>query len=428
MTAIFGALNGLVEKHGHFNKHVSTNYIWLLVLFYPILVATLRYQRLRTTLKTFPYTTRRSFARMTDNDACQIQMIIAQLEFPFTFNKAVQFALFRTYGIPSISRLLVKTSQFSEVATASKRYADTGALIREFTSREPSHPRSLEAIARMNYIHSVYQKSGQISDDDMLYTLSLFVLEPIRWIARYEWRSLEDFERCGTGTYWKSLGDAMRISYEPLPSSQTGWDDALQWLDELDTWSMQYEIEHMVPHADNNKTADQTVAILLWGLPRFLRSFGENIVTALMDERLRVAMMYKRPAEFYYILLSSIFTVRKFLLRYLSLPRPSFLRVDALLEAPKPDGRQTVSIWEGAPYYVKPTFWRRWGFEAWGSRLLGLPVPGDEGDKYHPEGYRIPDVGPKLFFGKGKEPAEATVAELRKVRTGGCPFVSVKAL
>ncbi|KAL8953077.1 MAG: hypothetical protein Q9222_001070 [Ikaeria aurantiellina] len=291
MAVKLDALDGLVDKHA-WTSYVSwSNYAWLLVLFYPIVVAALRYQRLRTTLKTFPYTTHRSFARMTDDDACQIQINIAQLEFPFTFTKAVQFALFRTYGIPSISRLLVATSQFSEVATAAKRYADTGVLVREFMSHEPSHPRTLEAIARMNYIHSVYQKSGAISNDDMLYTLSLFALEPIRWIARYEWRSLEDFERCALGTYWKSIGDAMRINYQPLASSQSGWDDGLQWLGDLDTWSMQYEIEKMVPHLDNNKTADQTVAILLWGLPRFLKPFGENLVAALMDDRLRTAMM-----------------------------------------------------------------------------------------------------------------------------------------
>lgn len=52
----------------------------------------------------------------------------------------------------------------------------------------------------------------------MLYTLSLFVTEPIRFIDAYEWRSLTELEKCALGTYWKSVGDAMGISYEPLPS------------------------------------------------------------------------------------------------------------------------------------------------------------------------------------------------------------------
>ncbi|KAL8686601.1 MAG: hypothetical protein Q9224_005397, partial [Gallowayella concinna] len=312
---------------------------------------------------------------MTDEDAFNIQENIAQLEFPFTFTKALQFALFRTYGIPSISKLLVATSQFSDVSTASKR---------------PSDPRTLEAIARMNYIHSVYQKNGSIRDDDMLYTLSLFCLEPIRWIERYEWRSLDAFEQCAMGTFWKSIGDAMGISFRKLKSAEKGWEDGLQWLHDLDDWSQRYERENMIPHASNKKTADQTVAILLWGLPGALKPFGARVVSVLMDDRLRTAMMYDKPSDFYFSLIASIFATRKFVLRYLSLPRPSFLRVKAL-EDLNSDGRYTVSFWEGAPYYVTPTMWRRWGPEAWASRLLGLPVPGDEGAKYYPQGYKIPE-------------------------------------
>jgi hypothetical protein len=43
---------------------------------------------------------------------------------------------------------------------------------------------------------SVYQKAGKISNDDMLYTLSLFVLETSRWIRTYEWRAMTPMEVC----------------------------------------------------------------------------------------------------------------------------------------------------------------------------------------------------------------------------------------
>ncbi|KAL8907256.1 MAG: hypothetical protein Q9207_001497 [Kuettlingeria erythrocarpa] len=346
---------------------------------------------------------------MTDNDAFEIQKTIAELEFPFIFTKALQFALFRTYGIPSISKLLAATSQLSDVATASKRYADTAVLIREFMSHKPSDPRTLEAIARMNYIHCLYQKSGAIRDDDMLFTLSLFAIEPVRWIERYEWRKLEAFEQCALGVFWKSIGDAMGINYQNLKSAKEGWVDGLHWVGELAEWSEDYEKANMVPHPNNNKTANETVAILLWGIPKPLQPFGTRIVSAIMDGRLRTATI-----------------VRKFLLRYLSPPRPGFLR-KVELENASQDGRVALRVWEGAPYYVRPTLWRRWGPEALASRLLGLPLPGDEGDKYYPHGYTIPEVGPKIVAGKGAENAQETVAGLQKTRTGGCPFVRVKA-
>ncbi|KAL8929775.1 MAG: hypothetical protein Q9208_000919 [Pyrenodesmia sp. 3 TL-2023] len=228
---------------------------------------------------------------MTDDDAFEIQKIIAEFEFPFTFTKALQFALFRTYGIPSISKLLAATSQLSDAATASKRYADTAVLMREFMSHKPSDPRTLEAIARMNYIHSLYQKNGAIRDDDMLFTLSLFVSEPIRWIERYEWRKLDPFEQCAQGVFWKSIGDAMGISYRNLKSAKEGWVDGLHWVEELAEWSEEYEKANMVPHPNNNKTANETVAILLWGVPKPLQPFGTRVVSAIMDDRLRTAMM-----------------------------------------------------------------------------------------------------------------------------------------
>ena len=43
---------------------------------------------------------------------------------------------------------------------------------------------------------SVHQKAGKISNDDMLYTLSLFVLETNRWVRTYEWRAMTPMEVC----------------------------------------------------------------------------------------------------------------------------------------------------------------------------------------------------------------------------------------
>jgi len=267
----------------------------LLLLLYPTICALLRNNRLRTTLETFPYTTRRTFASMTDKDAMRIQQIIGELEFPFTFEKALQFALFRTYGIPTISKLLCATSQFSEPSTACKRYSDTGLLISEFMGHEPTSERTRQAIGRMNYIHSGYQRSGKILDDDMLYTLALFACEPVRWINKYEWRRLEDFEVCALGTFWKSVGDAMGINWEKLKSGTGGkegtWRDGLEWWEEICEWSQVYEREKMVPAETNRKTAEETTRILLWTIPGPCKGVGRHLVSALMDDRLRKAMM-----------------------------------------------------------------------------------------------------------------------------------------
>lgn len=268
-----------------------SGYSILLLLIYPLIATLLRRRRIRSSSTAFGYANRRSFSSMTNDDAFQIQRDILELEFPFTFEKALQFALFRTYGIPTVSKLLVGTSQLSSADSAPKRYADTVILIQEFMGHAPTSKRTLEAVSRMNYLHSGFQKSGQLLDDDMLYTLALFAREPVRWIDQYEWRQLEDFEKCAIGTFWKSIGDAMGIGYEKLKSGKDRWIDGLHWLEDVVEWAEAYEKRCMRPHINNKITAEQTVAVLLWNVPPAMKGIGKHLVSALMDERLRTAMM-----------------------------------------------------------------------------------------------------------------------------------------
>ena len=67
---------------------------------------------------------------------------------------------------------------------------DTGVLISDFTTYPFDSDRHARAVARMNWLHSQYK----ISNDDKLYTLSVFVTVPQRWLEKYEWRPLTDLE------------------------------------------------------------------------------------------------------------------------------------------------------------------------------------------------------------------------------------------
>ncbi|KAL5356089.1 67 kDa myosin-cross-reactive antigen family protein [Aspergillus floccosus] len=384
-----------------------------LVATYLAACASLRFQRLRSIHKAYPqYATREGMAQMTAHDAWAIQKRILQLEFPSISLKALQFALFRTYGIPTISSLLLRTSQFSNPATSFKRYADTGALIGQFMSFDPSSERAITSIARTKFLHTGYRASGKILEADMLYTLSLFAIEPIRFVQMFEWRSMSDLEKCAIGTYWKRLGDGLGINIDDLPSGKTGFRDGLHFLEELTAWSHKYEEEHMKPSAANKEVADKTMDVLVYAMPKPLKPVGIKFASCMMDERLRTAMMYDEPPRTYRVIFSALLKARRFYLRHLSLPRPYFLRQDVFMDEPNEHGRYYIRLWEGLPYYVKPTFWNRWGPGAWFSRLVGLPVPGDDGDKYYPHGYDTQDLGPKYFEGKGRKTMQEIKDEL----------------
>lgn len=274
------------------------------------------------------------------------------------------------------------TGQLKNVETASKRAADTGVLLLEFGLNKPTSERAIEAIACMNYLHSLYQKSGKISDGDMLYTLAIFALEPARWINRYEWRTLTQVEMCASGTYWKSMGDAMQIPYTKLPSSAKGWEDGLQWLEEVKAWSDAYEERHMVSAATNKQLAECQLDGLLPNWSPKYRNPCKKMVTILLGDRLRKAMMYPEPPAIYRHIVNGALHSRKLILRHFAPPRPDIMRNHWIEAGPdRRDRRYRLFDYLAHPWYVKPTIIRRWGPGAWITRLLGFKLPGDDGDK-----------------------------------------------
>ena len=97
-------------------------------------------------------------------------------------------------------------------------------------------------------------------------------------------------ELCACGTFWKSMGDAMMIPYTDLPSSETGWQDGLHWLEEIKQWSLTYEEVYMVPAITNKQLAESHMDVLFLNLSKTYTNIGKRFVTVLLGERLRKAM------------------------------------------------------------------------------------------------------------------------------------------
>lgn len=269
---------------------------------YLFLVRLLRYTRLRRS--TFNHHDQlRPKQAMDILTAFKIHNYLIELEFPSIFSAATTFALFKAYGIPSVSSLLVHTNQLAgPPLTSSKRYADTGALLLEAVLNEPGSERSVMAIARINYLHDRWRGRGQgkgIRDEDMLYTLSLFALEPTKWVKKYEWRELSMVEICAVGTLWKYLGDALKVPFHFLPGHEKGWENGVEWMEDLRIWSEGYEERYMVPDESNAALADATTRIILWKVPVWMHGFGKRVFATVMEgssPRLRKAMLYASPS------------------------------------------------------------------------------------------------------------------------------------
>ena len=83
---------------------------------------------------------------------------------------------------------LQRGANWATTETASERAADTDIILTQVILNKPGSRRTIDGIAKMNYLHGLYRKSGKISDDGTLYNAeSLFALEPLRWVDRFEW-------------------------------------------------------------------------------------------------------------------------------------------------------------------------------------------------------------------------------------------------
>ena len=274
-------------------------------------------------------------------------------------------------------------------------------LVAEFMSREHGSEQWVEATSRMNCIHAEYERKGKISNDDLLYTLALFMREPIAWSDRWDWRAATEVEKAASGVFWCAMGEAMGIKFSGLTTYDKGqkFMNGLQFYEELCQWTEEYEKRCMVPDETNHVVAEQTTNLLLFLVPAPMKELGKKAIFALMDERLRRAMLYPDPPKWMVSLLHGILSFRRFVVRHLLPPRFWFSRYSVKTTEPSKHGTYYMRSYEAFPYYVEPTFLSRWGPGAWMRKAQGHYIPGDEGQRFCPMGYSVPDVGP----GHGKK-------------------------
>ncbi len=176
-------------------------------------------------------------------DSHEISLHVSAYDFPWDNVQALSFALFRTYAVPSIGRLLDETGEFTR--RVQKRYDDTGILLEEVQKHGFAHGRGRAAVRRINQMHGRYD----ISNDDLRYVLATFVVVPKRWMDDYGFRSLTPNEVAATTNYYLELGRHMNI--KDLPADYAGFERLLD----------DYEAAHFAFDAGGRRVADSTLQL-----------------------------------------------------------------------------------------------------------------------------------------------------------------------
>ncbi|MEU8701055.1 oxygenase MpaB family protein [Streptomyces sp. NPDC048680] len=212
-----------------------------------------------------------------ERDFLEIYRITATYEFPWDITRALELALYRTYAVPSIGRLLAETAELT--GRSQKRYDDTALLLDAVVEHGFDSDPGRTAIRRINQMHRSYD----ISNDDMRYVLCTFVVTPKRWLDTYGWRRLSGHELRACAAYYRTLGAHMGI--KDLPHT---YEDFERTLDA-------YENEHFGWDEGAREVSDATLALMTSWYPRPLARVVRGASLALLDDSLLRAFRYGRP-------------------------------------------------------------------------------------------------------------------------------------
>ncbi|OZF35405.1 hypothetical protein CH294_12315 [Rhodococcus sp. 14-2483-1-1] len=201
-------------------------------------------------------------------DCHTIHRITAGYEFPWDYQRALEFALFRTYCVPTISALLARTGEFEN--RPQKRYDDTSLLMAELLEHGYDSERGRESLRMVNRMHGQFD----ISNDDMLYVLTTFIYEPIEWIDTYGWRRLHPKERLATFHFYCEVGKRMGIKH--IPESYT----------EFAQFKLDYEERTFRFTEDNRRIGTYTLDLYCSWYPAALTPTVKQAVFALLDDRM----------------------------------------------------------------------------------------------------------------------------------------------
>lgn len=150
----------------------------------------------------------------------------------------------------------------------------------------------------------------------------------------------------------------MGIDYSCLAHGPDRFKDGLEFFEDIKKWSEEYEESCMVPNSYNHQLAEETTRILLASVPSPMRGVGKKLVTALMTDRLRRAMLYDPISPNWLRFIKFAFGVRSTLLTWLIPPRPYSMRYRSLTDQPDPKtGRYYTLEYDGEPWYVTPQVW-----------------------------------------------------------------------
>jgi len=200
------------------------------------------------------------------------------IRYPYPFRFGSYLAILRSLTIKPLIMQLYQHSQLNHQTY--DRLMRTRQLIRTLIYFGLDSEKGQQAIATINHAH----RFVQADNDDYLYVLSTFFLEPFRWNSHFEKNPILPQDQQIVIDFWRNVGQRMSIKH------------TFTALEDWQAFQQRYETEHMGYSDQGHELAIRSIEKLAkQAAPLGLRYLAQQVIIATIEPRVQRCLKLARP-------------------------------------------------------------------------------------------------------------------------------------
>jgi len=195
-----------------------------------------------------------------------------------SFRLGTYIALLKTMSIAHLVKQLYGASTLPSQTFS--RLSKTRHFIKVLIQSNIDSPESKKIIEHINHVHA----GITASNEDYLYVLSVFILEPMRLNRIIGKRCMQDAEITTLIAFWHAVGVRMNISNLPLTESC--------WI----TFQQNYEAKHQTYSPEGHALALKSLQeVVKLSLPFGIRSIAKQLILGAVTKQTLSSLGLKTP-------------------------------------------------------------------------------------------------------------------------------------
>jgi len=195
-----------------------------------------------------------------------------------SFRLGTYIALLKTMSISHLVVQLYGDSQLNRQTY--ERLNKTRDFIKALITSGIDSEQSTSVFAHINRMHS----NLPASNDDFLYVLSTFILEPIRFNRQFSTTQLTKEAIDTLLGFWKEVGSRMNINNIPLSEAQ--------WK----AFQIDYEASHQIYSLEGEDLAKKSLnQVVRLSLPFGLRRVAKQLIIGALTDKTRITLGLNKP-------------------------------------------------------------------------------------------------------------------------------------